>query len=214
MIVSGCDRRAFRLCATLVMLLLVFDMDIEAQTIEDGTEVAPIYANEVDRILQVPEQQKALYSRMLDEQLLRTGTQISSLQFILLVDRNPNVQTLMLFWGSNADGFKFIGASPVSTGRRGYDHYFTPTGVFAHSLQNPDYRSEGTRNSKGIRGYGDAGMRVYDFGWQLAPKAWRSADLRLIRLQMHATDSDRLEPLLGMASSQGCIRIPHARRVS
>ena len=29
-----------------------------------------------------------------------------------------------------------------------------------------------------------------------------------MRLQMHATDADRLEPLLGSARSKGCIRIP------
>ena len=41
--------------------------------------------------------------------------------------------------------------------------------------------------------------------WQMRP-SFRAACT--MRLQMHATDPDLLEPLLGTARSKGCIRIP------
>ena len=81
-------------------------------------------------------------------------------------------------------------------------------GVFAHSLDNPDFRAEGTLNSNGIRGYGAKGMRVFDFGWQRVPKGWGDGAVSEMRLQMHATDPDLLERRLGSAQSKGCIRIP------
>ena len=51
-------------------------------------------------------------------------------------------------------------------------------------------------------------MRVYDFGWVLAERGWGAGGRSLMRLQMHATDPARLEPLLGRPASKGCIRIP------
>jgi hypothetical protein len=97
----------------------------------------------------------------------------------------------------------------VSTGRVGsFDHFRTPTGVFAHSLDNPDFRAEGTFNENGIRGYGERGMRVFDFGWVQAERGWGAGGFSPMRLQMHATDPDRLAPRLGRAESKGCIRIP------
>jgi hypothetical protein len=80
--------------------------------------------------------------------------------------------------------------------------------VFAHTLENPDFRAEGTYNENGIRGYGVQGMRVFDFGWQTAARGWGDGHASAMRLQMHATDPDVLEPLLGQARSKGCIRIP------
>ena len=75
-------------------------------------------------------------------------------------------------------------------------------------MNNPDYRAEGTKNRFGIRGYGRKGTRVYDFGWARAAKGWGNGAISVIRLQMHATDPDRLEQRLGTAQSKGCIRIP------
>jgi hypothetical protein len=83
-------------------------------------------------------------------------------------------------------------------------------GVFAHTPDNPDFRAEGTYNELGIRGYGDKGMRVYDLGWQQALRLWGKGGMGTMRLQMHATDPDRLEPRLGSRQSKGCIRIPAA----
>jgi hypothetical protein len=114
----------------------------------------------------------------------------------------------MLWWAAPDGAMQWLGASPVSTGRpSGFEHCEPPLGVFEHSLANPDFRAEGTVNEFGIRGYGDKGMRVYDFGWVMGRRAWAPGE-RLMRLQMHATDRRQLEPRLGQRSSRGCFRIP------
>jgi hypothetical protein len=102
-----------------------------------------------------------------------------------------------------------IGATPVSTGKRGgFEYFLTPLGVFEHSVRNPDFRAEGTRNEFGILGYGEKGMRVFDFGWVDGERTWGRGGLSPMRLQVHATDPEKLEPRLGQPASKGCIRIP------
>ena len=106
-------------------------------------------------------------------------------------------------------GWRWLGATRTSTGRPGsFEHFLTPLGVFEHNLDNPDFRAEGTYNSLHIRGYGLRGMRVFDLGWVAAERGWGRGGISLMRLQMHATDPDVLEPRLGRAASKGCIRIP------
>jgi len=71
-------------------------------------------------------------------------------QYTVLVDRNPYVQAAMIYWMSADGKFHFIGASPVSSGKPGkFEHFITPTGVYEHTVQHPDYRAEGTRNKFG-----------------------------------------------------------------
>ena len=79
----------------------------------------------------------------------------------------------MIFWKPPGGPFQFIGATSVSTGMPGqYEHFETPLGVYDHVLDNPDFRSEGTLNEFGIRGYGAQGRRIFDFGWVTAPRGW------------------------------------------
>ncbi len=102
-----------------------------------------------------------------------------------------------------------VGAASVSTGSPGrFEHFETPLGVFNHSLNNLDFRAEGTKNKFGIRGCGRKGTRIYDFGWVPAAKGWGNGAMSVMRLQMHATDPNLLEQRLGTAQSKGCIRIP------
>src|SRR6202012_3083134 len=130
-------------------------------------------------------------------------------QYVVIVDRNPLVQALMIYWMAADHSFHFIGASPVSTGLPGrFEHFKTPLGVFEHTTDNPDFRAEGTRNGLGIMGYGRKGMRIFDFGWQQGERGWGKGGVSPMRLQMHATDPGILEPRLGTAQSKGCIRIP------
>jgi hypothetical protein len=74
-----------------------------------------------------------------------------------------------------------------------------------------DYRAEGTYNAHHVRGHGERGMRVWDFGWQEAVRGWRShrRESRM-RLLLHSTDPAALARLLGRPASKGCIRIPEA----
>jgi len=174
----------------------------------DGSFLAPRFAAEVEPRLNPPEDEQDFYGRLLAETLAAAGVTISQRQYILLADRSESIQAVMLFWISETGAVYFIGASPVTTGKPGQFEYFaTPTGVFDHSTANQDFRAEGTRNKNGIRGYGVKGMRVYDFGWVDAPRGWGDGHLGVMRLQIHSTDPDRLEPLLGTARSKGCVRI-------
>ena len=148
------------------------------------------------------------YAVALEAELSGAGADAAKPRFVVQVDRSPNVQALLLWWGK-AGGWQLVGATTVSTGLAGrFDHFETPLGVFDHTLRNPDFRAEGTKNSLGIRGYGRKGMRVYDFGWVVTEKGWGDHAQMAMRLQMHATDPDLLEQRLGTAQSKGCIRIP------
>ena len=192
---------------TLAALLASYSATGHA--LDPVADMAERYRAEVDRTLSVTEDEARRYAAMAGEALSKAGVTLDGPQYFVLVDRNPHVQALLLFFGTGDGQAKWVGASPVSTGLPGsFEHFKTPLGVFEHSTANPDFRAEGTRNSNGIRGYGVKGMRVYDFGWQQAPKGWGDGVVSQMRLQMHATDPTLLERRLGSAQSKGCIRIP------
>jgi len=171
--------------------------------------LAAEFARDVDMRLDVPDAEQLEYAKRLDSALLAAGQTRLSAQYVVLVDRSPFVQVGFIYWRSTEGAWHFLGASPVSTGRPGtFDHFYTPLGVFQHTLDNMDFRSEGTKNSLGIRGYGVRGMRVYDFGWVTGERGWGVPGKSIMRLQMHATDPAVLEPRLGRWHSKGCIRIP------
>ena len=164
---------------------------------------------EVGQRVDLPADALAARVTLLEAALAGKGIDWHDPQFVVLVDRSPNVQVLLVLLGAPHAGWQLIGAAPVSTGQPGrFEHFRTPLGVFEHSLANPDFRAEGTKNELGIRGYGRKGARVFDFGWVAAPKGWGDHATSVMRLQMHATDPDILEPRLGTAQSKGCIRIP------
>lgn len=134
---------------------------------------------------------------------------IGAPQVIVAVDRNPDVQQLRVILANPHGQWQIVGGGKVSTGMAGLrGHYITPTGVFAHTTAIIDYRALGTYNENHIRGLGAKGRRVWDFGWQTAEKGW-SPDHELgdMRLALHATDPDVLEPLLGHPHSEGCVRV-------
>jgi len=143
--------------------------------------------------------------------LERAGQRIDRPQLMVVVDRAPNVQAMVVMLAQPEGGaWEVLGGTRVSTGNVGRKYfYITPTGVFPHTEAILGYRAEGTRNENGIRGLGARGMRVWDFGWQMARKGWRgNGDEGEIRLLLHATDPGILEPRIGRRDSQGCVRIP------
>ena len=175
--------------------------------VDDGTQLARAYLEEVSPRLDLPDEEQRYYGDLLSK--LFAEKNITQAQYVVIADRNEFAQAAMIYWMSPERVFHFIGASPVSTGKPGkFDHFKTPTGIFKHTIDNPDFRAEGTRNKLGIRGYGSKGMRVYDFGWQQAVRGWGSGGESTMRLQMHATDPDILESRMGSPQSKGCIRIP------
>lgn len=172
-------------------------------------QLAQAYRERVERSLQVPAGEVQRYATEAEQAFGRASIAPQGDQYVLVVDRDPQVQALLLLWRSAQGAYALVGASPVSTGSPGsFDHFETPLGVFEHGPWNPDFRAEGTFNDNGIRGYGTKGMRVFDFGWQRVPKSWGDHAVIDMRLQLHATDPDVLEPRLGSPQSKGCIRIP------
>ncbi|WP_346426562.1 L,D-transpeptidase [Achromobacter mucicolens] len=172
-------------------------------------DVMQSFALRVAPALTVPADEQVRYASLALGMLQEAGIGLLGSQYALVVDRDPHVQAVIVYWLPAGGLPIYVGASPVSTGRIGqFDHFETPTGVYAHTLANPDFRAQGTKNANGILGYGAKGMRVYDFGWQQAVRGWGKGGLSTMRLQMHATDPVLLEPKLGTPQSKGCIRIP------
>lgn len=145
-------------------------------------------------------------------EMVRSGETLDRPQLVVVVDRNPRVQSLVIIMARNDGPWEVIGGTRVSTGEPGrFDYYITPLGVFRHTDSILDYRAEGTFNENHIRGLGLKGMRVWDFGWQMASKGWRTDRERgEMRLLMHATDPANLEYRIGRPASKGCIRVPAA----
>lgn len=199
--------------AALAALLLILPT-VAPAAVDDAADAALApwrarFAAEVDRRLDVPVAEQQGYLALLDAALAAAGVRLDAPQALVLVDRDVHVQAAFVLVRTAHGGWLWLGASPVSTGRTGaFDHFRTPLGVFPHSLDNPDFRAEGSFNEQHIRGYGRRGMRVFDFGWVQAERGWGRGGTSTMRLQMHATDPAVLEPRLGRAASKGCIRIP------
>ena len=193
---------------TLLILIFFLLLGQPVHAVQSPLEMATIFERVVLHRLTLPAQEIHHYAHLLASALAQASVTLERDQFLVLVDRSPMVQAVFLYWVP-IDGLPLIiGTSPASTGRPGrFDYFETPLGVFEHSVDNLDFRAEGTKNEYGIRGYGVKGMRVYDFGWQLAHKGWGDRSPTIMRLQMHATDPDFLEHRLGSAQSKGCIRI-------
>jgi hypothetical protein len=198
-----------RIVALLFVLGLGLSGSCTGQVLAPPFDLGSAYRDQVDRRLEVPADEAQRYGELARDALAGAGLVLDAAQYLALVDRDPKVQAIFIYRMAPGIAPELIGASPVSTGRGGeFDHFQTPLGVFEHTPSNPDFRAEGTRNENGIRGYGVAGMRVFDFGWQEAQRLWGRGGTSTMRLQMHATDPDLLESRLGSPQSKGCVRIP------
>ena len=148
------------------------------------------------------------------ERLRSANADLGDSQFFVYADRNPATQILFLaFYDARAQRVVLLGADFISSGklRPKEDSFITPVGVFENLPDHWGYRAEGTKNNKGWRGLGGKGSRVWDFGYQQAPRQFRQGvyDSQM-RLLMHATDPDRGEPRLGGPDSKGCVRVSSA----
>jgi hypothetical protein len=194
--------------------LSIADATIEALRMQEAL------AHEVPHLVPHSEAADAQWIGLVQAELATAGMVIDRPQLLVAVDRNARVQQLALVLalpngGPNGGEWRVLGGTHVSTGSMGrFDHYITPRGVFHVTTAILGYRAEGTLNENGIRGLGAKGMRVWDFGWQMAAKGWDAGpgkpDRIPIRLMMHATDPDRLEQRIGHPASEGCVRIPAA----
>jgi hypothetical protein len=196
---------------------LVAPNEAQAKALDpaDAIEMGKTFAKEVERRLNVPAAAQLFYGAKLQQALQQNSVGSIANEYVVLVDRSKNVQALFIYFRAKPDGiWQMLGATPVSTGLPGsYDHFVTPLGVFQHTPSNMDFRSEGTLNEFRIRGYGARDMRIYDFGWAQGERGWGKGGMSQMRFQMHATDPDKLEPVLGVRHSKGCVRIPAALNV-
>jgi hypothetical protein len=167
------------------------------------------FSREVGDQLEVPLEHQQQVFNQVQNALADANLGTLDAQTFVVIDRSPQVQAAFVLLLSPANDWQWLGATAVSTGKPGsFEHFYTPLGVFLHTPNDPDFRSEGTYNSNHIRGYGERGMRVFDFGWQLAERGWGAGGSSKMRLAMHATDPERLVQRLGTVASEGCIRIP------
>jgi|GEM_PF-1978551 len=146
--------------------------------------------------------------------LQNAGADLGDSQYFVYADRNPATQILFLaFYDAAGQRVLLLGADFMSSGklRPREDSFITPVGVFENLPDHWGYRAEGTKNTKGWRGLGSKGSRVWDFGYQQAPRQFRQGvyDSQM-RLLMHATDPDQGEPRLGGPDSKGCVRVSSA----
>ncbi|MFT8507768.1 L,D-transpeptidase, partial [Acetobacter sp.] len=160
--------------------------------------------------------QKDTWRALARQQIIQSGYAIQIPQAVVVADRNPAVQrACVIVARPDTPEWTIIGCTRISTGTIGRKHhYITPVGIFTNTAERLGYRAQGTKNENGIMGNGTKGMRVWDFGWQVAEKGWLpSREQGPIRLEMHATDPVFLERKLGHMASAGCIRIPAALNI-
>ncbi|MGZ5092152.1 MAG: hypothetical protein ACXWCY_25560 [Burkholderiales bacterium] len=131
-----------------LLVAVVFAGSVRAGDLDPMSFFAARFAIEVTMRLEVPQTEREFYAEALRRSLAEHGLPGLRLQYALLVDRSPAVQSASIYW-LDADGAAhFVGATRASTGRPGaYDHFYTPRGVFAHTVDNMDFRAEGTRNA-------------------------------------------------------------------
>jgi hypothetical protein len=191
-----------------LVLALVQGMILAGPPPVTALRLAASFHDQVDHQLVLPIEEATCYGERALEALSKEGI-VPWPQYVALVDRNPNVQAIAIFWLDNGAPPFLVGAAAVSTGRGGaFDHFETPLGVFALRTDNPDFRAEGTRNKT------------------RRPRLWREGNacvrprlaagcpsLGTGRLQRDATADacDRSGPAraaLGGVQSKGCVRIP------
>lgn len=177
-------------------------------TINNGltfSEVFSLYEKEVQSIKLDDVQREKFTQQIINS---NPENKLFKSQFFVVADRNPKHQVATIaFWNNENKTIEVSDFTYISTGSVRKEHFYTPVGWFENLPEHGSYRAEGTKNSKGIRGYGRKGMRVWDFGWVPSSSGFVKNLNIDIRLQMHATDPDILEKRLGRPDSKGCVRV-------
>ena len=163
----SCLLKAERMIARLAVAVAE---PVDDRSLADGNEK---FLCEVDHRLDVPLPEQSRNLAMIDQVLSDANLQQLPTQAFVLVDSSLQVQSAIVLVREEDGTWTWICAAAVSTGMVGTCQYFvTPLGVSPHSLQNPDFRAEGTFNKNHVRGDGLSGRRVFDLGWQVAERGW------------------------------------------
>lgn len=170
-------------------------------------EISEEFERRVTQRLRLPASEVTLYSAMAELQVMSSEHRLLAPQYLLLVDRSPDVQAALLMWRLAAGAYDLLGASPVSTGGAGRpSHFETPQGVFARADED-SLAVSGPCDSASPPICRRDNASVLDFGWQRARDASGRGRLMRMRLQARAADA-RGERRLGTACSDGCILLP------
>lgn len=183
----------------------------EAEIAAAVADLRQAMQREVPGLIEVSADDETQWEGHVRALLAASGVTIDRPELIFSVDRNSAVQQARVLMVRPGGPWQLIGATTVSTGEEGVrGHWETPVGVFAHTAHILDYRARGTYNRQHLRGLGEKGMRVWDFGWQ-STADWREpGSSTRIRLEIHATDPATLAQRLGSPASKGCVHVSAA----
>ena len=96
------------LCATVAVGLCPLLAHVDFGT-RDGTVLAAVYAQQVDRRRDIPKGEQRAYAELLAKNL--AAEDLHEAQYVVIVDRNPSVQAAMIYWMSTDREFHFIYAT-------------------------------------------------------------------------------------------------------
>ena len=93
----------------IIFFLIVFSLGALA----DQNDLKIAYQNTVEQKLDPPPEEILRYSRLATEMLEQSGVELLVPQYAALVDRNPQVQAMFIFWLLLDGPAVLIGASPL-----------------------------------------------------------------------------------------------------
>jgi hypothetical protein len=198
---------ALALILVLLSVSLAAGAEIEVPAVKSFTEVEKMQSEFGRLVGKKPVEEKYLSStEKYCAAKISANADFQKSQFFAYTDRNPSQQLILVcFYDAALKKVLIIGADKTSTGNPHRNGFFeTPLGFLKNTTEIMGYRAQGTKNSKGWRGLGGKGSRIWDFGWQGTYKNGCPINIRLL---MHATDPDFGEARLGQVDSKGCIRI-------
>jgi hypothetical protein len=151
-------------------------------------ELMEQYARDVTPRLHLPADDVRLYCSIAEWQLCGSARDMLDPQYLLVIDRNPNVQAALLLWRLWAGSYELVGASPAAAGT-------TPLDA-AQSAQDLLVQV----GANGRRGR----SRVYEFGSAAQQRESASEEVRVQMRSVPAGAEDRL----GVPCPDGCILLP------
>lgn len=151
-------------------------------------ELMEQYARDVTPRLHLPADDVRLYGSIAEWQMCGSGRDMLDPQYLLVIDRNPNVQAALLVWRLWSGSYELVGASPVAAGPNPLDAAQSAGDLLVQVGAN------------GRRGR----ARVYEFASAVQLQESASTAVRVQLRSAPTGDEDRL----GAPCPDGCILLP------
>lgn len=174
------SRRALLLAAAGTAL----SFGARAGEIRTPYDLAELFRKEVEHRLEVPRQEAMLYGSITEVQLPDPWQAGQPPQYLLAIDKNPNIQVAFLYWRLMPGHYQLVGASPASTGSMPVNE--TPDGVFERVTNRPSELEFTSRRHSFVAGRLQQGE---------------------VRLCARAAEGGSID-WLGTPSSDGCVLLP------